>query len=200
MKNNRVFFVAILLITGSFMVYAVQQSDNTNVAAPTDNGTSSNLTVTGRMEQYVGFYGNLTMQVRNNTAVGNVLYTKPVSQGVLYFFETGVTPSEPFVNASTNSTTDGNFSLTGYYVTANHFDSSASDGQCGSALNMRVLNTTDSRSTAIIYDSTGAGTEKYGFCTNLSNFATTSFGRINYQVVVAKTAGYNAYDIWFDLT
>ncbi|MBU1197719.1 hypothetical protein KJ765_04360 [Candidatus Micrarchaeota archaeon] len=193
-----------LIVAGvmSVIVYAaVEQSDNTNVAVPTNNGTSTNLSVAGRMQQYVGFYGNMSYQVRNDTTVGNILYQKTVTQGVLYFFKNGATPTEPFVNASTNSTTDTNFSLTGYYVTGNHFDTNASDGQCASNLDLKVLNTTDGRSTAILFDSSTAGTENYLFCTNISSFTSTNgFGTINYEIVVAKTPTYMAYDIWHDLT
>ncbi|MBU1196970.1 hypothetical protein KJ765_00505 [Candidatus Micrarchaeota archaeon] len=192
--------LAVVIASAIYVAAAAEQSDYTNWAVPAENGTANNTNITGRMQQYVGFYGNVSSQVRNSTALGNVLYQKGVTSGVLYFLKGGATPTAPFVNASTNSTTDGNFSLTGYYSTANHFDTNASDGQCGSNLDIKVLNTTDSRSTGILFDSSTPGTENYFFCTNISSFTSTNgFGTINYQIIVAKTPSFLSYDIWYDL-
>ncbi len=202
MKNIGKFFVAGLLLLATMAVYvaAAQVSDNTNIAVPANNGTSTNQSVTGLAEQYVGFYGNMSIQVRNNTAAGNVLYQKSVNSGRIYFFKTGATPGTIFLNASTNTTSNENFSLTGAYNLSYNFDQISIQPLCG-VNNVSYLNTTDNRQTRILYDNAGAGTENYFFCTPIGNFLSTNgFGRINYEIVVAKSVTYSAYDIWFDLT
>ncbi len=198
MKYWSVWSLLAVLALSAWVVAVVQQSDNTAVAVPTNNGTSSNTTVTGRMQMYVGFYGNLTLQVRNNTATGNVLYQKNVQYGKLYFFKAGVTPTAPYTAApTTGSNTNGNFSLTGFYNTSYHFDTQ--DTVCGIA-STNKLNTTDNRMTGIYYDSLSAGAPNYFFCTDIGAFTSTNgFGTIGYEIIVAKTPTYTSYDIWFDL-
>lgn len=202
MRNGLKVFVAFLLVlaTIGYVARAVTESDNTNVATPA-NGTSSNTSVTSLSEQYVGFYGNLSIQVRNNTATTNVLYRKTVTTGKLYFFKAGAVPGTKFLNASTNTTSNNNFSLTGFYNLSYHFDQITLEPYCG-INNVSYLNTTDNRMTGVLYDNAGAGTENYFFCTTLGNFASTNgFGRLNYEIIVPKTTGsYTNYDIWYDLT
>ncbi|MBU1197021.1 hypothetical protein KJ765_00760 [Candidatus Micrarchaeota archaeon] len=198
MRNKRVLSLALpiafaLLVT--FVWAAVEQSDNTAEPVPTNNGTSRNMSVAGRMQQYVGFYGNVSFEVRNDTSLGNVMYRKTVHYGKLFFFDEGDTPTEPFSAAPTTANTDGNFSLTGYYVTSNHFDTQ--DTVCNTS-SVNKLNTTDNRLTGIFYDA--AAPSNYFFCTEISAFTSTNgFGTLSYEIVVAKTSSYMSYDIWFDL-
>lgn len=188
------FFVVLLLFLATFLVSGARVSDNTNVAVPTDNGTSSNTSATGLMEQYVGFYGNLTMQVRNNTAAGNVLHQKGVTSGVMYFLKTGQVIPAAIVNATANTTADGILGLTGWYISSNHFDTRTDT--CG-VTNVSRLTTTDSRITGLLSNTTN---NQYFFCTNVSSFTSTNgFGTINYEIVVPKTGLFTAYDIWYDL-
>ncbi len=192
--------IALFVLFLAFSVYAVpSQSDYTNWQVPSQNGTANNTNITGRAQMYVGFYGNMSIQVRNNTATGNVLYQKNVEYGKLYFFKAGATPGSVFLNASTNATVNGNFSLTGAYNLSYHFDVTTIEPYCG-VNNASVLNTTDNRRTAILYDNTAPPSTNYFFCTQLGSFTSTNgFGTINYEIIVAKTPTYMSYDIWFDL-
>ncbi|MFH1107429.1 MAG: hypothetical protein V1787_06065 [Candidatus Micrarchaeota archaeon] len=196
--DRRVLFLALplALMFAGIVLATVEITDNTNVAVPSDNGTSLNTSVAGRMQQYVGYYGNVSMQVRNNTNLGNVLYFKTVNFGRLFFVKTGATLTTPFTVAPTNAVTDANFSLTGYYNTSNHFDSTA---VVCNLTNSNKLNTTDNRLTGIYYDA--AAVPNYFFCTDIGSFTSSNgFGNeLSYEIIVAKTATYIAYDIWFDL-
>ncbi|MFH1107500.1 MAG: hypothetical protein V1787_06440 [Candidatus Micrarchaeota archaeon] len=178
------------------LVFAVaEQSDNTNVAVPADNGTSSNTSIAGRMQQYVGFYGNVSFEVRNNTNLGNVLYRKTVTSGVLYFLKNGDTFPGTLVNATANTTADSVIGVSGYYNTSNHFDSR---GNLCNTLNVSKLTTTDSRTTGLLSDPNNT---EYMFCTDIGYFTSSNgFGsELSYEIIVAKTPAYMAYDIWFDL-
>jgi hypothetical protein len=162
---------------------------------PTDNGTSSNTSITGRMEQYVGFYGNVSMQVRNNTAAGNVMYRKGVTSGRLYFLKASVSFPTELVNATANSTADTVIGVSGFYSTATQFDSR---GNICSKTNVSKLTTEDSRTTGML---SNVDNSVYLFCTDLGSFTSTNgFGTINYEVIVASTASYASYDVWFDLS
>ncbi len=195
MKYKIAVALAVLVAFSMLAMANVEESDNVNVPVPTQNGTSSNTTVTGRMQQYVGFYGNLTFQVRNNTNVGNVLYYKTVTYGKLYFFKTGAIPTEPFTAAPTSALTNSNFSLTGFYNTSNHFDTQAT--VCG-INSVNKLNTTDNRTVGIFYDA--ATTPNYFVCTDVGAFTSgNGFGTISYEIIVPKTTSYLNYDIWYNL-
>ena len=189
-----VVFLIIIAVVAIFVRAAVI-SDNTNVAVPTTNGTSSNTSITGLAEQLVGFYGNVTVQVRNNSAAGNILYQKPVTTGVLYFLKTGQAFPNAVVNATANTTADGVIGFTGFYASSNVFDSR--QDACGET-NVSKLNTTDNRMTGLLSNNTN---DQYFFCTDIGSFTSANgFGTIGYEIIVPKTLTYTSYDIWFDLT
>jgi hypothetical protein len=195
--NKRIILLALplALAFAGIVLATVELSDNDAEAVPADNGTSNNLSIGGRMQQYVGFYGNVSYEVRNNTDPGDVLYQKTVNYGKLYFVKAGATLTAPFTASPADADANGNFSLTGYYNTSNHFDTSAT--VCGIAATPK-LNTTDNRMTGIFFDSI-PDTPNYFFCTDVGSFASTNgFGRIGYEIIVAKTPTYIAYDIWYD--
>lgn len=176
------------------------QSDQTNVAVPAQNGTSAMTNLTGLAQMYVGFYGNVSIQVRNDTSAGNVLYRRGVSYGKLYFFKAGAVPGNVFLNASTNATVNDKFSLSGAYNLSYNYDRITLEPFCG-VNNVSYLNTTDNIRTGLLYDNAGAGTENYFFCTQIGSIASANgFGPINYEAVVVKSPSYMSYDIWFDLT
>jgi len=187
-----------LLSMASLVVAAAVSSDTTNVATPADYGTCANQDVTGRMQQYVGFYGNVSMQVRNETTAGNVMYSKAVNTGKLYFLKNGATPTQPFLAASPSApATDGNFSLTGWYASANHFANQMT--VCGVA-STYYLNTTDEYTVGLFKDSAADPNTNFGLCVDMKQVASTNgFGTTLYQVVVPKTASFTNYDIWYDL-
>jgi hypothetical protein len=194
MRNIYGIFVAILLVFATLIYAAATITDNTNVATPT-GGESSNQSLTGLANQYVGFYGNVSIQVRNNTAGGNILYNKPVNSGKVYFLKNGEVIPNTLVNATANSTADGVIGLTGAYGTASMYDSR--QDACG-ITNVSKLNTTDNRMTGLLSNLTN---DQYLFCTDIGSFTSTNgFGTINYEIVVPKTGTFAAYDIWFDLS
>lgn len=196
MQNPKRFALAAiaLLSMASIAAAAAVISDLTNVAVPV-YGTCSNQSVTGRMQQYVGFYGTVAMQVRNNTLAGNIMYQKAVSSGKLYFLKTGVTPTAPFVLAAADSAADTAFGLSGNYITADHYTGTGT--MCGVS-NAKYLNTTDLYNSTILKDS--AGTPNYVVCAELAQKTSTNgFGSVAYEIVVPTTATYTAYDIWYDL-
>ncbi len=193
----------LLVFTVNTVKAVVEQSDNLGVPVPANNGTSTLLNVTARMQQYVGFFGNVISVVRLN--VTNVtgspnyqLYNKTATSGDIYFFQSGDTPTTPFINARNNSETDGNFSLTGYYVTGNHYEYNESGTICGSGW-ANYLNTTDGYRVGIFRDS--SATPNYFLCTDISQVSSVNgFGNVNFEVIVPKTSTYSAYDVWIDLT
>ncbi|MFH1257337.1 MAG: hypothetical protein V1658_00205, partial [Candidatus Micrarchaeota archaeon] len=156
---------------------------------------STLLNVTTRMQQYVGFFGNVTAEVRLNVTVNSgTLYRKDVDRGKIYFFDTGATPTMPFVPALNNSETDGNFSLTGFYVTGNHFI--YNNTVCG-VVSVDHLNTSDNYMVGIFRDAAAA--PNYFICTDIRPVSSsTGFGAVEFQAVVPKTGLYMAYDVWID--
>ena len=188
--------VLMLLSLASLAAAAAVASDVSNVAVPV-YGTSKNQDVTGRMQQYVGFYGNVAMEVRNNTSAGNVMYNKSVNSGKLYFAKNGATLSAPFAAAANNSVTDGNFSLSGWYATINHYSSTGTICGVSSAA---YLTTTDGYNSTILKDNTADPAKNYFLCVDLaSKTSSNGFGSVTYEIVVPTTATYTAYDIWYDL-
>lgn len=187
--------IILLSFAANFALATLSVTDNTNIAVPTANGTSTMLNVTMRMQQYVGFFGAINTTVKLNTGAGNILYQKPVTTGKIFFFKTGVTPTGALVPALNNSQTDANYSLSGYYATGNHFMNNGT--VCGIA-NINFLNTTDQYGVGIFKDS--AANPNFGFCSDVvQKTSTNGFGTPAFEVIVAKTATYTAYDIYVDL-
>lgn len=203
MKENRYLLGVLALLLMAFTVNLVlafpEVTDNTAVAVPSENGTSTLLNVTSRMQQYVGFFGRVWQEVRLNTTVGSgTMYNKSVSSGKMYFFKAGSTPTGVFTPALNNSQTDGNFSLSGFYVTGNHFVLNST--VCGTA-SVDHLNTTDNYMNGIFKDA--AATPNYFLCVDiLPKTSTNGFespdGNVQFEIVVPKTASYLSYDIWID--
>lgn len=187
--------VAIALLA-NFAASSLYLSDNQNVAVPTDNGTSSSINVTARMQQYVGFFGNINTTVILSAANNNTkMYTKAVTTGKIYFVKAGAAPTGAITPALNNSQTDGNFSLSGYYVTGNHYIHNTTI--CGVDF-ANSLNTTDNYPVAILKDA--ATTPNYFLCTDIiQKTSTNGMGSVSYEVVVPKTGVYTAYDVFVDL-
>ncbi len=195
------------LVVLAFMAHvatSVIQTDNLGVPVPASNGTSTLLNVTARMEQYVGYFGDIVMMVRYN--VTNVstssspnyqLYNQSVvGEGKIYFFQSGDTPTEPFTTARNNSQTDGNFSLSGFYITGNHYMNNGTI--CGQE-STDYLNTSDNYGVGIFKDSTAE--PNYFLCVDIVRKASAyGFGTTAFQAVVPKTSTYTAYDVYIDLT
>ncbi|HLC48410.1 MAG TPA: hypothetical protein VJI13_05025 [Candidatus Norongarragalinales archaeon] len=175
---------------------AIFLTDNTGVAAPSENGTSTLLNVSARMQQYVGFFGVINSTVKINTTVGAPqLYAQPVTSGKIYFVKAGASLSGAIVPALNNTQTDGNFSLTGYYITGNHFVNNGT--VCGVA-SMDHLNTTDNYMVAIARDS--GATPNYLICGDIRTVVSTNgLGTTAFQVIVPKTSTYSSYDVYVDL-
>jgi hypothetical protein len=190
--------MALALILSVQLVAAanIEATDNTNVAVPADNGTSSQVNITAKMEQYVGFFGTVAVAVRRNTTNGYVMYNKTATSGKLYFYKAGSTVDGNVLAAPASSVSDGNFSLSGFYATANHFTSSLT--VCGVA-SSNALTTTDGLNTSIYRNQT-AGGANYFLCTDIANTVSTNgFGTVQYEIVVPKTSLYTAYDVYYDL-
>ncbi|MFH0971375.1 MAG: hypothetical protein V1835_02300 [Candidatus Micrarchaeota archaeon] len=192
-------FLILLVFVVNFVKAPLYVSDNTNVAVPDENGTSTLLNITSRMQQYVGFYGRIWAEVRRTATVGSgTMYNRTMDRGFIYFFKNGATPTYAFVPAINNSETDGNFSLTNYYITGNHYMNNGTI--CGIAA-VDHLNTTDSYAVGIFHDS--AATPNYFLCTDIqikvsTNGFDTTDGNVAFEVVVPKTSSYQAYDVWID--
>jgi hypothetical protein len=197
--------LGVIMLSAGFVVAVIQPSDEFNQGAPT-NGTSNFTNVTGRMQQFVGFYGKVAMQVRKTVGVGSVLYDKIVTQGKLYFIKNGENPDWTGLDvAKNNSNTDGNISLTGYYVTGNHFvfNDSLLIGTERTTCNKsgNYLNTTDAYKVTILCDTAAcAGSPKYFFCVDISDkLSTNDYGVVQYEIITAKTSVYTSYDIFYDM-
>ncbi len=177
----------------------LSQTDNLGSPVPAQNGTSIYLNVTSRMQQYVGFFGRIWNEVRLNVTNGSgVLYNKSMTSGKIYFFKAGESSTGAIVPALNNSQTDGNFSLTGQYITGSHFVKNSTI--CGVA-SVDHLNTSDNYGVGIFRDS--AAIPRYFLCTDIqaktsTNGFNTVDGNVYFEVVVPKTSTYQAYDIWVD--
>lgn len=184
-----------LIIMSQYVASALFVTDNTAVAVPSDNGTSTMLNITARMQQYVGFFGVINSTVKLNTGAGNILYQKPVTSGKIYFFKNGATPTGALVPALNNSQTDANFSLSGYYATGNHFVNNAT--VCGVSL-VNHLNTTDNYAVGIMKDS--AANPNFFICTDIRPVTSANgMGAVTFEAVVPKTSSYASYDVYVDL-
>ncbi|MEK6843187.1 MAG: hypothetical protein AABY04_01745 [Candidatus Micrarchaeota archaeon] len=185
--------LALALILSRPVLAAIFVTDNTAVAVPTANGTSTLLNVTARMQQYVGFFGQVNATVKLTAGGSNILYAKLVSSGKIYFFKAGAVPQTPFTTALNNTATDNNFQLSGYYITGNHYMNNGTI--CGQA-STNFLNTTDNYGVGIFKDTNF----NYFLCTDISTkVSTNGFGTVGFEVVVPKTANYTSYDVWIDL-
>lgn len=191
-------FVVVIAFT-RLATSAIQVTDNLGVPVPAENGTSTLLNVTARMQQYVGYFGDAVMMVRLNTT--NVsgsnlqLYNRSILSGRIYFFKSGATPTGAFTPAMNNSQTDGNFSLTGYYITGNHY---MNNGTICNVTSVDFLNTTDNYGVGIFKDS--AATPNYFLCTDIVRKSSAfGFGTVAFEAVVPKTSSYTAYDVYVDL-
>ncbi|MFH0971910.1 MAG: hypothetical protein V1835_05075 [Candidatus Micrarchaeota archaeon] len=185
--------LVISLVLANFVASAIFITDSTGISVPDENGTSDMLNITARMQQYVGFYGNINTTVRLSTAVGNNMYSKPVTEGKIYFYKNGATPTGAVVAAANDSETDANFSLSGYYITGNHYQVAASI--CGVA-DTPSLNTTDNYAVGILRD------EAYNFflCTDIAvKTSSHGMGTPSFEIVVPKTSTYASYDVYIDL-
>ncbi len=185
------------LLFAPLVVANIVVSDNTNVAVPATNGTSSNVNITALAQQYVGFYGSVAVDVRKNTSTGYMLFNKTATGGKLYFYDQGVTVDQNVLAAPANTETSGNFSLTGSaYNVSQYF--TLSQTVCGVA-STNSLNTSDGYLVGIFRNQTGFGAN-YFLCVDISNKTSTNgFGTVQYEIVVPKTATYIAYDVYYDL-
>ncbi len=191
--------LAVIVLLIQFAQSALIVTDNLGVATPSQNGTSFDLNVTSRMQQYVGYFGNVVTMVRLNTtnASGSnlQLYNKSITTGKIYFAKSGATLTGAITPAMNNSQTDGNFSLTGVYITGNHFIRNGTI--CGVA-SVDHLNTTDNYGVGIFKDA--AADPNYFLCTDiLTKTSNYGFGSVGFEAVVPKTSTYAAYDVYIDL-
>ncbi len=203
MDNRKIGLITIMafavIVLAGYVNSAIQTTDNLGVPVPAANGTSSNLNISARMQQYVGYFGNVVTMVRLNTtnASGSnlQLYNKSITTGKIYFAKSGATLTGAITPAMNNSQTDGNFSLTGVYITGNHFIRNGTI--CGVA-SVDHLNTTDNYGVGIFKDA--AADPNYFLCTDiLTKTSNYGFGSVGFEAVVPKTSTYAAYDVYIDL-
>jgi hypothetical protein len=205
---HALFAIGVILLSAGFVVAVIQPSDQvgTQTQGTPLNGTSNNSNISGRMQQYVGFYGRVTMEVRKTVGVGSVMYNKTVTQGKLYFIKNGENPDWTGLDvAKNNSNTDRNLSLTGYYVTGNHFvfNDSLLIGTERTTCNKSgdYLNTTDAYKIIVMCDAIGcAGSPKYFFCVDIADkLSANGYGVVQYEMITAKTPTYTSYDVYYDM-
>ena len=190
--------IALLVLFGlAVIVHAIVEKTDLTVIVPNENGTSLQGNVTQRAQQFVGFYGRIEMQVRRTTALGDVMYNKTVQSGRLYFVKETETPVfASTIAALTDAATDGNFSLTGDYITSKHWD--AQYRVCGID-NVNFLNTTDGFEIGLFNDAQEDAT-KYYLCVNIKSVTSQNgFGAVQYEMIAPKTPLYLSYDVWYDL-
>ncbi len=197
---NRNYVLVLTLVVVLLLARAVSSAifitDNTGVTVPADNGTSTMLNITARMQQYIGFFGQVNTTVKINTTAGAPkLYDMPVTSGKIFFLKNGDVPSGAIVPALNDSETDGNFSLTGYYVTGNHFVKN--DTVCGIASVDHLL-TTDGYKVGIFKDS--GETPVYFVGTDIAQVTSSNgMGTPVFEVIAPKTSVYDSYDVYIDL-
>ena len=175
-------------------------ADQQGVTAPA-NGTANSANLSFLAQQYIGFYGNVTMQVRAVSGP-NSLYNRTVTSGCVFVTDgdhaSGV-PSWPAKTSSPDTFADGNFSLTGAYITGNHYNTIITS-LCG-VTTVYKLNTTDDFAVGIFRDG-NASTSQHFIGSNIKNIVSSNgFGLVQYEVIVPKTATYGnaGYDFYVEL-
>ncbi|MFH1257889.1 MAG: hypothetical protein ABIG96_06550 [Candidatus Micrarchaeota archaeon] len=197
--NSRFWLLVVLLVAIGFVnlvTSSVYLSGNQDVAVPADNGTSSNTNISARMQQYVGFFGEINATIILGFANNNTrIYQKPVTSGKIFFVKVGAALTGAIQAADADTDTDANFSLTGYYITANHFTLSSTVAGVAS---VNHLNTTDNFMVGIFKDSAAA--PNYFVGTDIRSITSANgMGDVSYEVIVPKTGTYTAYDVFIDL-
>jgi hypothetical protein len=193
-RNHVIVGLALLFVLARFAAAALYQTDSQNVATPSTNGTADQLNITSRMQQYVGFYGGITTEIRKNSTAGSgSMYSKSVTAGKIYAIPNGQTPTGALIQAKNDSFADGNLSLSGYYVTGNHFLLNST--VCG-LTGVDNLLTTDNYAIGLLRDS--AGPTNYLFCTDiLPKTSAVNLGEVSYEFILPSTK--SAWDFYVDL-
>ena len=198
-----ILFVA-ALITGAFIVNfaaADPVASNADVASPAANGTADSANLSIPAQQYVGFYGNVTIQVRKTGGgPGTSLYNKSVVSGCVFVIDGSLSaPAWPAVVSPPDGNADGNFSLSGAYLTQYHYNTISGFTFCGVA-GAFTLNTTDNFQSGIFRDYNGTNARHFVGSNIRDITSTNGFGRVQYEVIVPRTPAYGStYDFFVDL-
>jgi hypothetical protein len=178
------------------------------VVAPA-NGTANSDNLTFAAQQWIGYYGNLTMQILAAGSVGSVNYSilnVTINNGTVYLTKAGENPNfaASTVANVTDPNTDSNFSLSGEYVTANlGFSNTTGMVICGvgSATNgIWYVNTTDNIPVGILKDASGSS--NYYMCSKVYPQTANSNLHIAYQYAIigpkTSTYGNSGYDLYYE--
>lgn len=179
------------------------------VAAPTD-GTVNSLNLTFQAQDWIGFYGNLSMQIVQNGSLSNFsLLNVTVKNGTMYITKAGEDPTfaSSIVANATDPYTDGNFSLAGQYITSNMGFSNTTGMQiCGVGSPSNAIwyvNTTDNIPVGLLRDGAGASANYY-LCSKIYPQQANSNLHIAYQyaIIAPKTGTYGntGYDLYYEGT
>ena len=193
---------AVVLVFNNFVGADPVAADQQGVTAPA-NGTADSQNLTVPAQQYIGFYGNVTIQVRKTGGgPGTSLYNKTVFSGCVFVNDGDIAaPAWPAAVSPPDDNSDGNFSLTGAYLTRYHFVTVFSGTLCGVA-GPFILNTTDDFGVGIFRDQNGTNSRHFVGSNIRDMTSTNGFGRLQYEVIVPKTATYGdaGYDFYLELT
>lgn len=195
--------LAVALGFGSRSVRAAPVQIASSVPAP-EAGTADSLDFpVGGNQEWIGFYGNLTIQiVLANSTENYSLFNVTADNGTVYITNAGEDPNFASQAAATDEPdTDFNFSLAGEYRTYNMGFNSTGLEACGVA-NIWYVNTTDKIPVGLLKDSSGA-TNNYYLCSKVipQNAATSSIHTdYQYAIIAPKTATYgnSGYDLYYD--
>jgi hypothetical protein len=201
-----VVIIAGIVLAGFYGMQPVRAAPiivGSSILAPA-NGTGDSLNLTFLAQQWVGFYGNLTMTIVMNGSASNYsLLNSTVKNGTVYVTNAGENPNfaTGIVANVTDPNTDSNFSLTGEYTMANMgFSNATAFTDCGVS-NVWYLNTTDNIPVAILKDQSTA--PKYYMCSRvIPQSSATDVLHTDYQyaIIAPKTSTYgnSGYDLYYD--
>ena len=163
----------------------------------------------GGSDSYVGFYGNLSFKLRNNTALGNELYSSEGNAGGLFVSIAASTPNWAKLKAADRPTdmplmdTDIGL-LDGKDLLENNYADDYNT-MCG-GLNLSVMNSSDKNwKIGVLYsdkdlsDTYSAG-DNVLFCVQITSPSTNYLGGLsNYETAFPKAFANNV-DFWHDLS
>jgi hypothetical protein len=209
---NRLLLVGVLALVALFylqsygLLRAAPIPISVSTSAPA-NGTATNMNLTFDSQQWIGFYGNLTMQVRQTGAALNYsLLNVTVKNGTVYLTKAGENPSfaSSIVANVSDTNTDSNFSLSGEYTTASMgFSNSTGMIICGvgtASNGIWYLNTSDNIPIGILKD--GPGSSNYYMCSKVYPQTANSNLHLAYQyaIIGPKTPswGNGGYDLYYE--
>ncbi len=197
--------------SGVFFVNETWANDSSGTLAKQSPSPEINVTIgngVGGSDAYVGFYGNLSFQLRNNTGGGNLLYSSQGRAGSIFLSAAGASPNWLSLQAASRSPDLPAMSAAlGLSKPADLLENNYADGYadtCGLSSVSYMLSSDGNWKIGVLYsdeDSSGAYSagDNVLFCTEIITASANYLGlQSNYEIAFPKAFANNA-DFWYEL-